>query len=148
MKQLLNIITAYFCLILDPLNQQHLYALQLVYLPRINNAIKIFTHGWNSHILSGTKGKSPLQLYTQGMLTLKDRQLPALDFTCPVDQDYGTCDDVSSSESDVAIIIPPISLNLTYNQQLALKDHILPYVNTESDFHHVDLYLKCLSIIV
>ena len=66
-----------------------------------------------------------MQLHTQRMLALKESKLPVLDFNSPVDQDYGICDDDVSPESvSPGILIPPISLQLTYNQQLALKEHI------------------------
>ena len=35
--------------ILDPLNEEHLYALHYVYIPRINRALSEFTRGWNHH---------------------------------------------------------------------------------------------------
>ena len=38
--------------LLDPLNHIHLYALHLVYIPRINRSLEIFRQGWNNHGIS------------------------------------------------------------------------------------------------
>ena len=45
--------------ILDPSNDVHIYALQYVYLPRINNALTAFKNGWNNHSLRTEHGQSP-----------------------------------------------------------------------------------------
>ena len=62
--------------ILNPLCDVHLFALHYVYLPRINNAI---VRGWNTHSITKIGGKSPMQLFTAGMLTLSKAGVPALD---------------------------------------------------------------------
>ena len=51
--------------LLDPLNKCHLHALLYVYLPRLSK------EGWNNHNVRTAGGKTPLQLYTQGMLSLQ-----------------------------------------------------------------------------
>lgn len=53
--------------ILDVGNEVHLWALHLVFLPRINKALDIFTNTWNNHKLSTQGGKTPYQLYVRGM---------------------------------------------------------------------------------
>ena len=58
---------------LDPLNDEHLYALHYVYLPRINQALDKFRHGWKSH------NKSPDQIFTAGALLLKQSNLDFFD---------------------------------------------------------------------
>ena len=68
--------------ILNPLYNVHLFALHHVYLPRINNAIEMFVRGWNTHPIAKSGGKSPMQLYTEGMLTLSKEGVPALDYHC------------------------------------------------------------------
>ena len=51
--------------LLNPLSDEHLFALHYVYLPRINAAITMFVNGWNTHSIAKTGGKSPMQLYTE-----------------------------------------------------------------------------------
>ena len=35
--------------LLDPLNEIHLFALHYIFIPRINEALKLFRDGWNHH---------------------------------------------------------------------------------------------------
>lgn len=58
--------------ILDVTNEVHLWALHLVFLPRINKALQIFTETWNNHKLSSQGNKTPKQLYYRGMSTTHD----------------------------------------------------------------------------
>ena len=39
-------------LLLDVNNPSHMWALQFVYLPRINKALQMFKDGWNVHLVS------------------------------------------------------------------------------------------------
>ena len=48
---------------LDIANEVHLFALQYVYLPRINRHLNLFRSGWDMHPLSSEGNKSPLQLW-------------------------------------------------------------------------------------
>ena len=58
--------------ILDPLNERHLFALHYIFLPRINNALDVFTEGWNRHSLRTANNFSPLQLFTEGRNRLRN----------------------------------------------------------------------------
>ena len=49
--------------LLDPLDEQQLYALHYVFIPRINNALKEFCSAWNNHRIRTAHNKSPHQLY-------------------------------------------------------------------------------------
>ena len=53
--------------LLDPLNDLHLFALHLVYLPRINVALNEFERDWEFHPISTENNRSPRQLWHQGM---------------------------------------------------------------------------------
>ncbi len=74
----------FYCLeeqqLLDPLNEIHLFCLHYVYLPRIKNALKIFSEGWNCHQIRTANHRSPQQLFIQGSLQLHSSGLVALDF--------------------------------------------------------------------
>ena len=54
--------------LLDPLNELHLFALHRTYIPRINGCLQEFKGQWENHPLSSEGNRSPLQLYTSGML--------------------------------------------------------------------------------
>jgi hypothetical protein len=55
--------------LLDVENDHHLFALQKVYLPIINEELEIFRQGYNKHKLSTENGQSPEQLWTSGILS-------------------------------------------------------------------------------
>ena len=73
--------------ILDPMNENHLYALHYIFIPVINNALHIFIRSWNSHSISTSNAKTPMQLYTDGMIRNKQGGMPALDYFQPVDDE-------------------------------------------------------------
>ena len=52
---------------LDTDNESHLWALHYVFLPRINQHLKEFSLGWNSHPISSEQNMSPKQLWIRGM---------------------------------------------------------------------------------
>ena len=60
--------------ILDHLNDKHLFSLHYVYVPVINQALKLYSQSRNMHSLSSCHSKTPLQIYTQGMITLIIRE--------------------------------------------------------------------------
>ena len=53
--------------ILDPGNDVHIFCLHYVYLPRINESLRVFAEGWNNHPLSSQSNLSPLQLWVSGL---------------------------------------------------------------------------------
>ena len=65
---------------LIPDNTFHRYALQYVYLPRINQSLRVFSEGWNSHGIRTEHNLSPHQLFVQGALQMQRSGLQALDF--------------------------------------------------------------------
>ena len=48
--------------LLDTENEIHMFALQYIYLPRINLALRQFSEAWNNHALSTEGNMSPIQL--------------------------------------------------------------------------------------
>ena len=52
--------------ILDIDNDIHIFSLQYVYIPRINNSLNRFLTAWNSHPLSSASQLSPNQLWISG----------------------------------------------------------------------------------
>lgn len=50
--------------ILNPVDTEHLFSLQYVFLPRINKALQEFMDTWNNHGVRTEHGKSPNQIFT------------------------------------------------------------------------------------
>jgi hypothetical protein len=55
----------------------------------LHECLQLFSDGWNIHSISTSKGYSPIQLYTMGMITIRREGLQALDYHSPVDINYG-----------------------------------------------------------
>lgn len=53
--------------LLDPDIEVHLYALHLIFIPRINRALREFTNQWNCHPVSTAQSFSPEQLFISGI---------------------------------------------------------------------------------
>ena len=66
--------------ILDPLDEEHLFALHYVFVPKVNKSLAVFRGAWNNHGLRTAGGQSPLQLFTTGILRLRHSGLVAIDF--------------------------------------------------------------------
>lgn len=62
--------------LLDSTDPLHITALHHVYQPRINRSVDEFVRQWNNHSLRTMESRSPLQLWTIGMLQLPQDQRP------------------------------------------------------------------------
>ena len=80
---------------MSPGNNNDLFCLHYVFKPRINNAITLFKHGWNHHKLRTERNRTPMQLYTEGMLTLQGS-----DYTAIMDVFQGNIDEGNFAEID------------------------------------------------
>ena len=127
---------------LDPDNTSHRYALQYVYLPRINKSLQAFSEGWNSHGIRTEHNLSPHQLFVQGALRMQRRGLQALDFFEEVDHMYGVDEEISVVDEDdeYTVRVPPSTLSLS-DQQLAQPcEAVNPLA--ESDNFGIKLYVR------
>lgn len=122
--------------ILNPLNSLDLYALHLVFLPRINGALNLFLKGWNCHKLR-TVGKSPHQIYTTSRIA--QTISPA-----EVDEYYGIDVDGPIPVQVDAVEIPSIQVNLPEHIRAQLSQ-IDPC--QASDAFGIDLYRNVCHII-
>ena len=75
--------------LLNPVDEKHLFALHYVFLPRINNSLTQFVNSWNHHPIRTAHNKSPQQLFSSGLLLLRNSGLTALDLFEDVDSAYG-----------------------------------------------------------
>ena len=134
-------------LLLDPLNEVHLFALHYVYLPRINRSIKLFQDAWNHHGLRTMRNASPHQLFTGGALRLQQSGLQALDFFESVDSAYGIDEDMTwipTAEEDT-VRIPETRLNVTPETSALLQGQVNPLA--ESDNFGIELYQSAVSLL-
>ena len=127
--------------ILDPMNEHHLFSLHYIYVPVINNAIHLFTESWNSHSLSSCNSKTPLQLYTDGMLRNQHGGVPALDYFEPISEcEYGL-----DNAGTCPVSVPKVQINLSQENLDMIKELVDPL--GESDNFRMDLYSTVLNLI-
>ena len=135
--------------ILDPLNEDHLFSLHYIYVPVINEVLALYTQSWNNHSLSSCQSRTPLQIYTEGMLTFRHQGIPALDYFEPVcDMEYGIdsnglgCDPVCNMDS---VVIPAVNIDITEDQLSLLSELVDPLAPSEN--HRIDLFCTVLIYI-
>lgn len=64
--------------IIDPDNELDMWALQYVYLPRLNRDLTVFRQRWNHHGLRTEGFSTPVQLFVRACLQLQNRPLRAI----------------------------------------------------------------------
>lgn len=133
--------------LLDSMNEYHMWALHYVYLPRIARSLNEFTNSWNNHSIHTANHKSPLQLFTAGLLLLQNSQLSALDFFDNVDESYGIDPEgpVSVASDNTGVYVPENTLRFSEQDIYMLKQMIHPCA--ASEYHGIDLYEKTLQYI-
>ena len=130
--------------LLEHTNQVCLYALEYVYLPRINRAIHCFVQGWNSHGIRTAQHHSPQQLFTQGVLRLQHSGLVALDFMDNVDRSYGV-DTNGPTPFEDSLMVPENNLHFTDEVLSRLRASVDPLA--ESSNHGIELYEQAMSLL-
>lgn len=132
--------------LLNPLDEKNLFALNYVYMPRINSALKKFMNGWNNHSIRTAHNKSPHMLFTSGMLLLQHSNLEALDFFSHVDTDFGIDEDGPVASDDSASIeIPANTYQIDQASLTSLQQTVIPL--GASDNYGIDLYEQTLAFI-
>ena len=130
--------------LLDPLNERDLFALHYIYIPRLNQALKVFQEGWNHHGIRTASHLSPEQLFVQGALQLQSADLVALDFFHNVGDDYGdSIEDPMLSFETESVVVPEGQFTLDQTQLGQLQASINPLEG--SDNHGIDLYISVVE---
>ena len=132
--------------LLDPLNEQHLYALHYIFVPRINKALSEFMDAWNHHTIRTQHNKSPYQLFTAGLLLLQHSGLTAMDFFSPVDESYGIDEEGPEPLDDPGTVeVPALNFQLNDTNFQRLCNSINPLMS--SDNFGIDLYEDTLHFL-
>ena len=112
---------------LDTTNENHLFALQVAYLPLINEALEQLTSAWNSYALSTEHNLSPRQLWVQGMLNPANSGYTAVQSIFNDDQinwnEYGIDEDgpVPEEQANCAVEVPAPPFRLTEGELQQLE---------------------------
>lgn len=144
--------------ILDPVSEVHLFALQYVFLPRINCDLTCWVQAYNRHPLTSEHNSTPRQLWIESMLRMQNSDRTASAGVFSYDRDVlsssldeygidweGPCSfDVSDSENET-IRVPEIRLNLRQDSLQNLHRLINPL--SPSELLGMDIYLACLRFL-
>ena len=131
--------------LLNPMDEKHLFALHYVFLPRINESLFQFMNSWNHHPIRTVHNKSPQQLFSSGLLLLRNSGLTALDLFETVDSSYGIDNDspIPSQHDASTIDIPEITYQMSDADMASLKLTIDPL--QQSSEYGIDIYENTLQ---
>ncbi|XP_019861672.1 PREDICTED: uncharacterized protein LOC109590193 [Amphimedon queenslandica] len=133
-------------LLLDPNNEQHLYALHYIYVPRINRALDEFKESWNHHQIRTAHHKSPHQLFVSGLILMRHSDRVPSDFFDEVDELYGVDDEGPEPIGNEGNInIPRVNFQLSPENMESL--HLLIDPCQVSDNYGIDLYEQTIAFI-
>jgi hypothetical protein len=131
--------------LLDPLNEVHLFALQYIYIPRINYSLECFQEGWNQHGIRTAQHLSPKQLFIRGVLRLHSSGHVALDFLDRVDETYGLSYQDPTPGEHGSVNVPESRFSIQTNDFQQLQSLINPL--QECDDYGIQLYLSTLQFL-
>jgi len=133
--------------LLNPLNEKHLFALHYIFLPRINRSLIQFVDSWNHHPIRTAHHKSPHQLFTSGLLYLRNSGLTALDLFEDADSTYGIDYDtpVASQNDRDDVEVPGCAYHISEANLAALKLAIDPL--QESNEYGIDIYESTIQFL-
>ena len=121
--------------ILDPTSELDLFCHHSVYQPQINSALRSFTAGWNNHAITTENNKTPMQLYTCGVIFGNtDVSSTTGDITS-----HGECHDLDAPSVMVPETVNPLSAHHTAGLD-SLLSHIID--SDSNDDYGIGTYLE------
>ena len=129
---------------LNPLNEQHLFALHYVYLPRINRSLTLFKDAWNNHGIRTEHNRSPNQLFMEGLLRFRSSEIEEFD-SFDLSTNYGSEEHGLVGSDSEGVVIPESQFILDRVHVTRLLEEVDPNANSES--YGVDLYRQALSVL-
>ena len=127
--------------LLDVNTEKDIFAVQFVFLPRINNQLTHFANAWNCHPLRTENGLTPLQLWNRGIIDASSEFQEEIESGLSVDDDYGIDIDSELYNSDEdRVVVPEIDINLSDADFQFLQSHYNPLQS--SDYNGVDIYIQ------
>ena len=139
--------------ILERSNTLHLFALHFTFLPRINRALQSFVEAWNLHPIRTEHNWTPEQIWMNGMIDLRNRQLPAV---ADVVEALESTDDLEWFGYDAqaphpgydglsTVVVDDVDIELPEDIGEQLSRVINPLA--ESSSFGIDLYIQVLEIL-
>ena len=133
--------------LLDPLQENHLFALHLVFLPLINESLRELIYDWNNHPLSSANNLSPNQLWNLGMEETFLRDPDRFEHLVNVNfEDYGIDEDgpFPIEENMNEVIVPNIDIEIGEEE----RDHLANYISQNLNRRNfIDVYQHIITIV-
>lgn len=136
---------------LDPNNEVDMFALQYVFLPRVNRALDHFITQWNNHPLRTEGNKSPLQLWTAGFYQFAESDYQAvrdvLDSEAVSFNEYGIDDNgpVPQVQTNNHVVVPRSLVELSEDEETFLSSHIDPLLDDEN--YGINFFRRTVSLV-
>jgi hypothetical protein len=132
--------------ILNPEDSMHLFALHLVYLPRINHALDEYKEAFNHHAVRTENNWTPYQMWLNGMMHERNPLAHSQLDDNPDDVEYYGYDPQGPSplEDNGAVVVPEVRLD--NNEEI--RSFVLENINPLSPSHDmgVDIYVNALQL--
>ena len=135
--------------VLDPLNELHLFCLHLVFLSRINRALKEFMLQYNDHPMRTAHNLSPRQQFCLGVHALHNIGRVEIQDVLDPDCSYGVDEEgpIPLLESDDPVVVNSPSLQLDPHQE-TITDYIRNVQTLTDDGNYgMTHYLQTLHLI-
>ena len=132
---------------LDPLREDHLFLLHLVFLPLINESLDELIDDWNNHPLSTARNFSPNQLWYMGMQNLSDQDPDRFDSLMNIDyNDYGIDEEGPSAcgDDDAEVVVPDIDADVAVNDMGRIIQYVHDNLNRDNC---LNLYIDILRMV-
>ena len=135
--------------LLDPLNELHLFALHYVYIPRINKCLDEFKSQWKNHPLSSERNRTPLQLFTSGVIENQQSGYSGvqsiLDAGYTSNYGFDPSGPLSVEDDDYQVVVPETNIQISSEQMTILSNQCNPL--QEDGTNGQNMYLQCLAVL-
>ena len=141
------------CGALQRTNKLHMYVLHFIYLPRINNALNSFASAWNQHPIRTEHNWTPLQIWINGMLDMRNHALCGISGVA--DSNIREVEDLEWYGFDPYAPRPHddgLSTVELYDVDIDNEDDVITILRNSidplavSNSFGIDLYMKALSL--
>ena len=137
--------------LLDPSDEQDLFALHYTFLPRLNRSCEEFVTQWNHHPLSTESNRSPLQVWTEGLHRNWDIARDCVTDMIDANEDmdhYGVDFDAPLPELEDGNIvhIPELRAEISEDRLIALQNANIDPLRDDGN-SGIDVYEQVLNII-
>ena len=127
---------------LDSNSELDLFALQLIYLPRINASLNQFTEQWNFHGIRTAGYQSPKALWPAGIIhSMDDAVLCEPEYYC-IDFDSS----VTEMDDNCNVVVPESEVQLTEQEMTVLRNHV-PDPLEDDGSYGINLYMKVCEVL-